>query len=165
MRGLGVLVAVAVSGFVGAWITKLVIGAVSAPLFFFGADDAPTLTVHWKSVLIAGGLLQALLAALLLVVLMPSTSGYRIDLGPAFVAMLIGDMAAGLALLIIGEMRIHAHAAYLPTLGLDTLACALLGVGVSALIATIGVRQRPAPVGSYPAGSYGELRRVSRSRL
>src|SRR4029079_10901092 len=90
MRGLGVLVAVAVSGFVGAWITKLVIGAVSAPLFFFGADDAPTRTVHRKSVLIAGGLLQALLAALLLVVLKPSTSGYRIDLRPAVGAVALG---------------------------------------------------------------------------
>ena len=98
MRGLGVLVAVAVSGYVGAWITKLVVGAVAAPLFFLSAEDAPTLTQHWKAVLIAGGLMQAFVAALLLVVIMPSLSGYRIDVGPAFAAMLIGNMVAGLAL-------------------------------------------------------------------
>jgi hypothetical protein len=165
MRGLGVLVAVAVSGYVGAWITKLVVGSVAAPLFFIYADDAPTLTEHWKAVLIAGGLVQALMAALLLVVIMPSLSGYRIEVGPAFAAMLIGNMVSGIALLVIGEARIHAHAAYLPTLTLDTLATALLGIGVSALIATAGVRTHHAPPGSYPAGSFGELRRTSRSRV
>ena len=115
MRGVGVLVGVAVSGAAGAWVTKLVVGSVTAPLFFFGAEKAPTLTPHWKLVLVGGGLLEALVAALLLVVLLPSLSGYRIDVGPGFAAMLIGNMVAGLALLIIGEARIHASAAYLPT--------------------------------------------------
>ena len=74
MRGAGVLVGVAVSGAAGAWVTKLVVGSVAAPLFFFTADDAPTLTPHWKMVLVGGGLLQALVGALLLVVLLPSLS-------------------------------------------------------------------------------------------
>ena len=59
MRGVGVLVGVAVSGVAGAWITKLVVGSVTAPLFFFDAEEAPTLTPHWKLVLVGGGLLEA----------------------------------------------------------------------------------------------------------
>ncbi len=94
--------------------------------------------------------------------LLPSLSGYRIDVGPAFAAMLIGNMVAGLALLIIGEARIHASAAYLPTLALDTLACALLGIGVSSVLVLAGVRGRRVPAGAYPAGSFGELRRTAR---
>ena len=66
MRGVGVLVGVAVSGVAGAWVTKLVVGSVTAPLFFFDAEKAPTLTPHWKLVLVGGGLLEALVAALLL---------------------------------------------------------------------------------------------------
>ena len=96
MRGVGVLVGVAVSGVAGAWVTKLVVGSVTAPLFFFGAEEAPTLTPHWKLVLVGGGLLEAMVAALLLAVLLPSLSGYRIDVGPAFAAMLIGNMVAGI---------------------------------------------------------------------
>lgn len=162
MRGVGVLVSVAVSGAAGAWVTKLVVGSVTAPLFFFDAEKAPTLTPHWKLVLVGGGLLEALVAALLLVVLLPSLSGYRIDVGPGFAAMLIGNMVAGLAPLSIGEARIHASAAYLPTLALDTLACALLGIGVSSVLVLAGVRGRRVPAGAYPAGSFGELRRTAR---
>jgi hypothetical protein len=162
MRGAGVLVGVAVSGAAGAWVTKLVVGSVAAPLFFFTADDAPTLTPHWKMVLVGGGLLQALVGALLLVVLLPSLSGYRIDVGPGFAALLVGDMVAGLSLLILGQARMHASAEYLPTLAVDTVACALLGLGVSSVLVLAGVRGRRAPAGTYPAGSFGELRRTAR---
>jgi hypothetical protein len=156
------LVAVGVSGFAGAWATKLVVGAVAAPLFFVDAEEAPTLTPHWKLVLAGGGLLEGLVAGMLLVILLPSFSGYRIDLGPAFVAMLIGNMAAGVSLLVIGQARIHASSSYLPALALDTLACSLLGIGVSALLATAGIRGRDVPAGAYPPGSYGAVRRASR---
>ena len=162
MRGVGVLVGVAVSGVAGAWVTKLVVGSVTAPLFFFGAEEAPTLTPHWKLVLVGGGLLEAMVAALLLVgapavaVRVPDRRrpGLRRD----------ADRQHGrrLALLIIGEARIHASSAYLPTLALDTLACALLGIGVSSVLVMAGVRGRRVPAGAYPAGSFGELRRTAR---
>src|SRR3954464_2837392 len=107
MGELGVLVAVAVSGFVSAWVSRLIAGTMIAPLLFMTGADVPSMTQHWWIVAVTGALLQAALGDVILMLLLPSLSGRWIGFEAACGSMLVCNLIGGSLLLWFTSQRLN----------------------------------------------------------
>lgn len=160
MGELGVLVAVAVSGFVAAWVSRLIAGTLVTPLLYLDASSVPSMTHHWWIVTLTGALLQAVLAAVILMLLLPSLSGRWIGFEPAFGSMLVGNLIGGSLLLWFASARLSGNAGVAPAVWVIAVSCALLGLAVVSVLVMWGSRLTARPRAAvYPPGAFAELRR------
>ena len=160
MGELGVLVAVAVSGFVSAWVSRLIAGTMMAPLLFLTGADVPPMTQHWWIVAVTGALLQAALGAVILMLLLPSLSGRWIGFEAACGSMLVCNLIGGSLLLWFTSQRLNSDTCVTPAVWLIAVSCALLGLAVVSVLVMWGSRLTARPRAAvYPPGAFAELRR------